>query len=298
MFFWMMLASLMGVMMFGNLYEKTKDQETFVAPVYEAMALSAYQQHVFAEQGFLDAMRLQPEATKAYLDSYSDGIVPLVTVENDAISGVDNDNLIYTFIQRRMPQIYKPQNNTRTYMFCMPKDGSLPGSFHCNDTGIVKYIMTIRQIPQRYDGSDKMTALEAISKATAHSRFVGMLEKAPEPLGGSGTTKHQPLGAGYYILSSGFAPVNSVYIPNYALCNFPLKNSSDDTVLGGTLTDSNSAVILENRSFIAALSLVSGLAPGENMMPSSVTCEALSSSGGGGGGGDEGEGAPGEGDDD
>ena len=51
MFFWMMLASLMGVIMFGNFHEQTKSEEDFVAPVYHAMALSMYQQHVAAQYG-------------------------------------------------------------------------------------------------------------------------------------------------------------------------------------------------------------------------------------------------------
>ena len=121
MFFWMMLASLMGVIMFGNLHEKTKDQENFIAPVYQAMALSAYQQHVFAEQGLLDAMRLAPEATNTYLASSNDGILPLVTVENEQMGQVNNENTIYKYIQGRIPPTYKPKNNTRTYLFCIPK---------------------------------------------------------------------------------------------------------------------------------------------------------------------------------
>ena len=280
MFFWMMLASLMGVVAFGNWHDKTKDQEDFTAPAYEAMALSTYQQHIAAEQGFMDAMRRNPDATNTYLNSIADGIVPLVAAgTNNTLDPVNAGNTVLPYIQTRLPPGYKPQNNTRTYLFCIPKTQNIsPTSTNCNasvNPNIVKFIITMRQIPPRYDGANKMTALNAISRATKFSRFIGMLQKAPEPLyqTASETVRHQPLGAEFFILSSGYAPVSSVYIPNYALCNFPMKN--DGSSLLGELT--------EQKSFITALSLVSGLNPGENLSLATtpVTCPAIPGSGGG-----------------
>ena len=269
MFFWMMLASLLGVVMFGNWQEKTKDQSVFVTPVYQAMALSTYQQHVAAEQGYLDAMRINPDGTNNYLNTHTDGIVPLVTVEGNTMSAVTASNTVYSYIQGRLPPTYQPQNNTRTYLFCVPKTQQLPGEHAgwCNDSEMVRYIITMRPIPAKYDGSNKMSALKAIGEATGYSRFVGMLQKSNTPLANTGSTTHQPLGAYYYILSSGVAPVASVYIPNYVVCNFPLKNN-DSTTLGDS----------EPSGYIAALSLVSGLPTGQNLtIPASnaATCPAI-----------------------
>lgn len=173
----MMLASLMGIVMFGNLYEKTKPQENFIAPVYQAMALNMYQQHVSAEYGYLDAMRSDTENSNNYFASAEDGIVPLATVQNEQISGVKDDNTVFDFIRARLPATYKPQNGTRTYLFCVDKDQQT--AVKCNDVAddSVKYIVTVRAIPPRYDGADKMTALRAVSDATGNSRFVGMLQK-------------------------------------------------------------------------------------------------------------------------
>ena len=251
----------MGIVMFGNLYEKTKPQENFIAPVYQAMALNMYQQHVSAEYGYLDAMRSDTENSNNYFASAEDGIVPLATVQNEQISGVKDDNTVFDFIRARLPATYKPQNGTRTYLFCVDKDQQT--AVKCNDVAddSVKYIVTVRAIPPRYDGADKMTALRAVSDATGNSRFVGMLQKAVGPLeqtasaDGTVVTQHQPLGAAYYVLSSGVAPVSSVYIPNYITCNLPLNNEG-----GKVLGDE-----LKNRSYIVAVSLVAGLEPGENL---------------------------------
>lgn len=268
MFFWMMLASLMGIVMFGNLYEKTKPQENFIAPVYQAMALNMYQQHVSAEYGYLDAMRSDTANSNNYFSSADNGVVPLITAQNDTVSGVNANNSVFPFIQARLPATYKPQNGTRTYLFCVDKDQQT--AVACNDIAdaSVKYIITLRAIPPRYDGADKMTALRAVSDATGNSRFVGMLQKAVQPLVANTQTQHQPLGAAYYILSSGVAPVSSVYIPNYVTCNFPLTDAEGGAVLADQL---------QNKSYIAALSLVAGLDPGENL-PAGATdlCAAVS----------------------
>ncbi len=269
MFFWMMLASLMGVIMFGNLREQTKPQENFVAPVYQAMALSMYQQHVAVQYGYLDIMRLAPETANTYFNAATDGIVPLATVTNNTISGVGLSgaaNTVFPYIQGRIPNTYKPQNGTRSYLFCVDKNQAA-ASVRCNNSAVVKYIVTLRAIPARYDGADKMTALRQVSEATGKSRFVGMLQKDVAPFAGTAATQHQPLGASYYILSSGVAPVNSVYIPNYITCNFPL-NDEVTSVLGDNL---------QSKSYIVALSLVAGLGPGENLAAgsSAEVCPAV-----------------------
>jgi len=258
MFFWMILASLMGIVMFSNWQEKTKDQENFVVPVYEAMALSTLQQHSAAEKGYSAAIKANQEQTNAYLASFSDGIVPLVTVEDDAMGPVAGaSNVIYPFIQSYLPANYKPQNNTRTYMFCIPLHQT--GQARCNESGVVKYIITLRMIPQRYEGANKMTVLKTIMKATAHSKFFGLLQKADTALA-SGT--HQPLGSWYYISTAGIAPAGSVYIPNYATCNFPLKNNSETDVLGDAL----------DNTYLVSLSLIDGLDVNQSLASAESPC--------------------------
>lgn len=261
MFFWMMLASLMGVVMYGNLYEKTKPQENFIVPVYQSMVLNMYQQHSAAEHGYIDAMNNNRAGTEAFLRSAADGITPLAVSNNGTISGEISGNTIFPYIQARLPTTYKPQNGTRTYMFCVDKNQVSDVS--CGSSVAVRYIATIRAIPPRYDGADKMTALRAISDATGQSRFVGMLQKDWQPLVANmnpavgAITQHQPLGAAYYIMSAGVAPVNSVYVPNYIVCNFPLNNDPTHSTALGNMTSLN--------GYLVALSLMGGLEHGENL---------------------------------
>lgn len=247
----------MGVVMYGNLYEKTKSQENFIAPVYQAMVLNMYQQHAAAEHGYLDAMNSNRATTEAFLNNYADGVVPLAVSNNGGISGAVSGNVVFPYIQGRLPTTYKPQNGTRSYLFCIDK--SQVADMSCNRSDAVRYIATVSAIPPRYDGADKMTALRAISDATGQSRFVGMLQKDFQPLAvnvdssGKVLTQHQPLGAAYYIMSAGVAPVNSVYVPNYIVCDFPL---SDTGVLGNMPNASG---------YLIALSLMGGLDHGENL---------------------------------
>lgn len=254
MFFWIMIASLIGLLSFGNLHEKTKDDAFFVTPVYEAMALGTYQQHVSVEAGLLDAMRQNPTAANNYINGFADGIVPLAGASGGALSGIyHGDNPLLTYFQARLPPMYKPQNGTRTYLICVDKP-QVASQISCSAADAVKYIITVRAVPPRYDGVDRMAALHAVSMATGHSRFVGFLAKAAAPLDNStGQVRHQPLGSAYYLMTAGVAPVNSVYLPNYATCNFPTGGSS---VLGD---------MLGQRTYIAALTLFAGLQPNENM---------------------------------
>ncbi len=272
MFFWMMLASLMGVVMYGNLYEKTKPQENFIAPVYQSMVLSMYQQHSSAEHGYIDAMNANAAGTEAFLRSSADGIIPLAVSEGGAISGAISGNTIFPYIQARLPSTYKPQSGTRTYLFCVDKNQMSDVS--CGSSVAVRYIATIRAIPPRYDGADKMTALRAISDATGQSRFVGMLQKDWQPLVANtnpavgAITQHQPLGAAYYIMSAGVAPVNSVYVPNYVVCNFPLNNDPSHSAVLGNMSSLN--------GYLVALSLMGGLEHGENLTAGTTNmCNAV-----------------------
>ncbi len=253
MFFWMMIASLIGLLSFGNLREKTKDDAFFVTPVYEAMALGTYQQHVSVEAGLLDAMRQNPTVSTNYINSFSDGIVPLAGAENGRLTGIAVNNPLLVYFQARLPPMYKPQNGTRSYLICVDKP-QVASQISCAAADAVKYIITVRAIPPRYDGVDRMTALHAVSEATGHSRFVGFLAKAASPLNNStGQVRHQPLGSAYYLMTAGVAPVSSVYLPNYATCNFPTGGSS---VLGD---------MLGQHTYIAALTLFAGLDPNENL---------------------------------
>ena len=117
MFFWLVLASLMGLITFGNLFEKTKPQEHYVAPVYEAMVLNMYQQHISAEYGYLDIMRDKPEEAKEYFAQMNDGIVPLAVADSFGLKPENDNNKVFPYIQGRIPDTYKQQSGTSTYMF-------------------------------------------------------------------------------------------------------------------------------------------------------------------------------------
>ena len=272
MFFWIVFASLVGIVMFGNLTEKIKDQDDFVVPVYEAMALSTLQQHAAAERGYLMALDAQPTETNAYLASFDngdDGIVPLVTVEGGNMSGVNGaDNIIYPYIESFLPANYKPQNNTRSYMFCVDKTQT--AAIKCSAPNVVRYIVTLRLVPQRYETADKITALRSIARVSAHSRFFGMLNKAPEPLPEplpppEGKTQHQPIGAVYQILTAGVAPANMVYLPNYITCNFPMNDVADKVLKDALDSD-------PDRNYLVSLSLLSGLEKDENLPAGNSFC--------------------------
>ena len=227
MFFWMVLASLMGVVMFGSLHEKTKEQADFVVPVYQAMALSTYQQHLAAERGYMDAMRYNDSA-KTYINSINTGIVQLAVANNNALTG-ENDTLL-GHIRRNLPTMYKAQNGTRSYLLCMT---AAQTASKCNLTDTVKYIATIRPMPEKYSGAAKMTVLRAIADATNGSRFVGLLK----PISNSATSS-------YYIQSGGNSSSDAVVLPDYITCKFPMASGT----LGAAL----------NNDYIVALTAVEG----------------------------------------
>lgn len=267
MFFWMILASLMGIIMFGNLYEKTKPAEDFVAPVYEAMAMNMLQQHLAVENGYLDSLIKKRTEAEAYFASASDSIIPLATVESGTISGLAGGNVVFPYIQGRLPSTFKPQNGTRSYLFCINKMAQ-SASVPCSDTNAVRYIVTFRAVPPRYDGADKMTALRSIATITGNSKYVGMLQKAVTPLEADASKhQHQPLGAAYHILAGGVAQAGSAYIPDYIICNAPTSNTENVT-LGDTAG---------SKSYLVAMSLMIGLDKNENLQPgTSGLCSAVS----------------------
>lgn len=265
MFFWMMLASLMGIVMFGTLRDKTRPAEDIALPSYESLALNMYQQHMFAVAGFQDAQKENKASTEAYIGTKTDGIVPLVTVTNNATQPGDAANFAYTFITRRIPSTYRAQNGTYSYMFCINKLAGQTAGVACSNTGAgVRYIVTYRAMPPRYSGSDKALVVRAIAAATGGSRFVGLYQKAETPLVQGSTTAHQPIGANYYVLSGGYAPAGSVYIPDYISCNAPLGVA---TTLGDKL---------KSETYMVAVSVLQGLEQNENMPAGSpLNCPAL-----------------------
>ena len=280
MFFWMILASLTGVIMFGNLQDKIKDQQDFVGPVYQAMALSTQIQHNAAFSGYVDAQKTNPGAFNEFLSQTNDGILPLVTVKPDAAGqpalsdGKGNaaslNNIVFPYIQRHLPPGYKPQNGTRSFLFCLPKSQIVNEDTPvlCSDPNVVRYIVTIRQVPRKNDGADRMAMLKAVADISSNSKFIGLIAKTSQPLanttqGGSGG---QPLGSHFYIMSRGYDIVKSAYIPDYVVCNFPLDDDSFPvTGDSRTLGDQNNG--LDKHSYIAALTLLGGggLNAGENL---------------------------------
>ena len=219
MFFWTILAALMGIVMFGNWRESSKDPENFVAPVYQAMALNVYQQHLAVERDYID---------------------------NNEGLGATGQIALYTPAHKRKGEKYqRSEFRARSYLFCLKEDQS--GVAAC-DVNTAQYIVTIYPIPRKYDNPAKMSALRAIAEATSGSRYIGFLQKADAPLQNVAAehTKYQPLGAWYYILSGGTSASGNIYVPNYVTCNFPLLDDGSKK-LGDNL---------ENNSYMIALSLL------------------------------------------
>ena len=281
MFFWIILASLMGFLMFGTWGEKSKDQEFFVEPVYESLALNMVQFHNAAVYGYEDALKVGYAADLAgatnpvrnYILSPDalDGIFPLATVQivdgeakiTGGLDDTDTPNVFTPYIQKYLPFAYKPQNNTRSYLFCLSTQSE---SALC-ESAAIRYVITFRQIPPRYDGADRMLSLNAISKASKGSRNIGIIGKAPQPLQCSDDSDcaskniyHQPIGAHYYIMSGGSAIPTFSYLPDYFICKAPLQNQA--------LGMSSSPVLiteLENKNYLVALTIMSGLEHNTNL---------------------------------
>lgn len=287
MFFWVVLASLMGIVLFGNLSEKTKDQEFFVEPVYESLALNLFQYHTAVVYGYEAAVQESYNTSLTtgndpvanYFYSHSDGIVPLATVEGGEITkGGDDNNPMIDYITPYLPVAFKPQNNTRSYLFCVSAHGQTDMAF-CTEPDAVRYIMTFREIPPRYAGADKMLALRAVAKASTNSRNVGMIEMTETALAEGDNVYHQPIGSHFYIMASGYSPATSAYIPDYAVCKAPRSNTSPEQVLGDKV---------KSTRYLVALSIMQGLEHNANIPAGSAildTCKALEDIYGGGEGG-------------
>lgn len=287
MFFWVVLASLMGIVLFGHLSEKTKDQEFFVEPVYESLALNLFQYHNAAVYGYEAAIKAGYNNYLAtgtdniadYFYSHGDGIVPLATVEGGEITkGGDDSNPIPDYIKPYLPIAFKPQNNTRSYLFCVNVNGQTLSAY-CTEPDAVRYIMTFREIPPRYDGADKMLALRAIAKASDNSRNVGMIEMTETPLKEGTDVYHQPIGSHFYIMASGYSPATAAYIPDYMACKAPRTNAEPtEKVLGDKVRSTR---------YLVALSIMQGLKHNTNVKESDgaatlSTCKALEDVYGGG----------------
>ena len=280
MFFWVVLASLMGIVLFGHLSEKTKDQEFFVEPVYESLALNLFQYHNATVYGYEAAVKdgygaylsTGTDNISAYFDSHVDGIVPLATVEGGEITtGGDDSNPIPDYVKKYLPIAFKPQNNTRSYLFCVNVNDQAD-AVACGSPDAVRYIMTFREIPPRYDGADKMLALRAIAKASDNSRNVGMIEMVENPLAEGTDVYHQPIGSHFYIMASGYSPATAAYIPDYMACKAPRTNAEPtEKVLGDKVRSTR---------FLVALSIMQGLDHNANIAAGSAildNCKALES---------------------
>lgn len=232
MFFWLFMAALMGLIMFGTLHDQTKDEKDHIQPIYETLGATLLQFHNAVVYGYESIVRLNPAAAAGYWGD-GGGLVPLISVENNTYTDGkkepgDPANVFKAPILSFMPFTFKPtsSNGTRSYLFCLSKINEMPLS--CNSGAeALRYIVTYREIPPRYDGADKYLALRALSNATDGSRQIGLLVKADSPLTvpEGGTVYHQPKGSNYYIQTSGSEPTTANYIPNYIICNAPPKNS-------------------------------------------------------------------------
>ena len=246
MFFWTILASLLGIVMFGHWRENVKDQSEFVAPLYQAMALSTYQQHLAAEQAYQTTMSDPSEVDK------SDANSAIRKLEDISTVNMMEDNNIFDSVDDFTPPHYKSPKNTRTYLFCLSKTDQTPANCYDGDEQTVKYLVTLRPVPAKYQGAAKMSVMRSIADATNGSRSIGLLMKYSDEDGlqAGGNVQYQPLGARYYILSGGTSEAGNVFVPNGIICNFPL-NDEETTFLKDKLNQSD-------YNYIIALSMMGG----------------------------------------
>lgn len=240
MYFWLLLASLMGLVSFGNLREKTKDADYYVVPIYESLSQNLLMQH----NAFVSQLRSR------YLDegnwdwAGAGGFTTVITV-NDAGEPTFNEEANNP--AQHLPYGFKHMPGYTSVYFCVNK-AFQDTTLSCSDSNAVMYAMTYAAIPVRYAGANAMSIPKAIAAGTENSRFVGLIERAPALLDdGYG----QPLGAGFYILSAGYSPASSTYIPNYFICQLNRQNP---------------------RGLMIAQTMVKGLENGENMIATGSSC--------------------------
>lgn len=233
MFFWLFMAALFGLIMYGNLQEQTKDEEFYVQPVYEALGATMHKFHNAAVFGYEAAVRTDQDAVARYYTNFdvSTGALPLITVENGEYTDGAKDpfvqpNVFKNHIEAFLPLTFKKSNanGTRSYLFCLSSENGLPTG--CDLTDAVHYVVTYREIPPRYEGADKYLALRALSKSTDGSRQIGILTRASEALAAGDNVYHQPIGAQYYIMTYGSEPTTANYVPNFVICNAPPTNAT------------------------------------------------------------------------
>lgn len=266
MFFWTLLASLMGVVMFGNWHDNTKEQSVFVEPVYQALALQTYQQHITAENayrrniaGFVNYLAYQKQEgfpipqnlEMTVRNTPEEKGIELIGSERTE-SEVGSGTFIYTepkpFFER-FRYGYKPNAAVKTYLFCLSRENQLPAACQLDETEdnpTVQYIITYRKVPPKYKTAAKMSILKAIAEATNGSRNVGLLDKLDKALAEEKDLDkkvirpfYQPLGSCYYILSGGKSEAGRTFIPNYILSTLGIND-------------------LDNNSYIIALSMMGG----------------------------------------
>lgn len=237
MYFWLILASLMGIIMFGNLREKTKDADYYVVPIYASLAHNMLTQHNAVTSNVY--RRIQDEGYTWTGDGSVTAMISSDPLGNmlDASQGA----------QMYLPYGFKYQPGTTSVIFCVNK-ANQKQHVACGNTNAVMYAITYGTVPIKYAGSAAMSIPKAISKGTSNSRFVGLIAEATEPLA-AGT--YQPLGAGYYILAAGYSPLASTYIPDAFICHLGKKDP---------------------RNHMIALTMIKGLEDSENMPSAGSPC--------------------------
>lgn len=244
MYFWLMLASLMGIIMFGNYREKAKDADDYIVPVYEALAQNMLIQHnaVVSNIQARIAADSQVPGNTGYEAFGASGLTNQIS--GDASGNmVDASNGAVNYL----PYGFKYQPGVTTSYFCVNK-ANQKQFIACSNTNAVMYVITYGSVPVKYAGWAAMSIPKAIAAGTRNSRFVGLIAQAPAPLAaGYG----QPLGAGYYILSAGYSPASSTYIPDAFFCAW---GQSDP------------------RNYMVALTMIKGLNSGENMPSAGSPC--------------------------
>ena len=240
MYFWLLLASLMGIITFGNLREKTKDADYYVVPIYESLSQNLLMQH----NAFVSQLRLR------YLNEGSwdwAGTGDFTTVITVSEAGDPTFNEETNDPKQYLPYGFKYMPGYTSVYFCVNK-AFQDTTLSCSDDNAVMYAITYASVPVRYAGANAMSIPKAIAAGTENSRFVGLIEKSSVLLGdGYG----QPLGAGFYILSAGYSPAASTYIPNYFICQLNLPDP---------------------RGLMIAQTMVKGLENGENMISTGSSC--------------------------
>lgn len=288
MYFWFFLAALMGVMMFDSWSDKAKDKETHVQPSYEALALNFLQFHRSALLAYQNTMaasgtgvQIDGVPTKNVIIDYHDafnsipvGVYPIASVRYDSFNhkyqtfegiipdGAAHGNPYFRYFQ--LPNLYKPQANTSSYLYCTKNiDSAGHTSFDsagCTDGEGIIYLMTVRPFPTRYKGADQFLLLQALAKASDNSRQVGIVARASNVAANGENDNNQPEGAHMQIMSAGRASTTWPYIPDYLAAHYPLFEAA--TTMGGStnfkICKASQSPAQDPYSYMVALTIVKG----------------------------------------